>query len=294
MSAAAKDESSITHSSSAGTLYVVATPIGNMRDVSERAQEVLRMVDIVAAEDTRHTGALLKALGITARSLLALHEHNERALRERLLAELHAGRSVALVSDAGTPLISDPGFDLVRAAGDAQIDVVAVPGPCAAIAALSVAGLPTDRFVFEGFLPVKARARRERLALLQREDRTLVFYEAPHRLREVLEDMCAVLGGERRAVIARELTKLHESVYRSSLEELRARSHTDADMSRGEIVIVVAGAASESASQQDVERVLRVLLEELSPAQAAKLAARLTGAKRAALYDLAMRWTNDH
>lgn len=264
-----------------------------MLDLSERAQEILRTVDIVAAEDTRHTGALLKTLGITARSLLALHAHNERARRERLLEALRAGRNVALVSDAGTPLISDPGFDLVRAAGDAQFDVVAIPGPCAAIAALSIAGLPTDRFVFEGFLPAKVHARRERLAFLQREVRTLVFYEAPHRLREVLEDLCAVLGGERRAVIARELTKLHESVYRGSLQELHARALTDADMSRGEIVIVVAGVASENALQQDVVRVLRVLLEDLAPAQAAKLAARLTGAKRAELYDLAMQWANE-
>ena len=207
MSAAANGESSARRA----VLYIVATPIGNLQDLSPRAREVLRSVSVVAAEDTRHTGALLKALGIAARSLIAVHEHNERKRVDELLARLRAGESVALVSDAGTPLVSDPGYDLVRAAAEQNIDVVAIPGPCAAIAALSLAGLPTDRFVFEGFLPAKSQARRERLQLLEHESRTLVFYEAPHRLIEVLSDMNDVFGAGRRVAIARELTKLHET-----------------------------------------------------------------------------------
>lgn len=293
MSAAANDESASSRTKR-GVLYIVATPIGNLQDIAPRAQEVLRTADIVAAEDTRHTGTLLKALGIAARSLVAVHEHNERRRTDELLAQLRGGASVALVSDAGTPLISDPGFDLVRAAAAAGVEVVAIPGPCAAIAALSLAGLPTDRFVFEGFLPAKTQARRERLQALSQEARTLVFYEAPHRLLEVLEDVCDAFGAERSAAVARELTKLYETTYRGTLRELLERARTDTDMARGEIVLVIAGRAEVSATSVDVERVLRVLLEELSPAQAAKLAARLTGAKRADLYDLALRWEKKH
>jgi 16S rRNA (cytidine1402-2'-O)-methyltransferase len=286
MSAAANGDSSTRRA----VLYIVATPIGNLQDLSPRARDVLRSVDVIAAEDTRHTGALLKALGIAARSLIAMHEHNERKRVDELLARLRAGESVALVSDAGTPLVSDPGFDLVRAAAEQNIEVVAVPGPCAAIAALSLAGLPTDRFVFEGFLPAKSQARRERLQSLERESRTLVFYEAPHRLVEVLSDMSDVFGADRRVAIARELTKLHETTYRGTFSELLERARVDQDMSRGEIVIVVAGCESQGTTPQEVERILRVLLEALAPAQAAKLAARLTGAKRSELYDLALRW----
>ena len=289
MSAADNAESRTPHAVRRGVLYVVATPIGNLSDLSPRAQEVLGSVDVIAAEDTRHTGALLKSVGIGARTLVALHEHNEQARAGELVQRLSEGLSVALVSDAGTPLISDPGFDLVRQAADRHIEIVVIPGPCAAIAALSIAGLPTDRFVFEGFLPAKTQARRERLHGLKQEPRTLIFYEAPHRLGEVLQDMSATLGAGRRALIARELTKLHESAYRGTLEELIAREQGDANMSRGEIVIVVAGETVENAMPRDVERVLRVLLDELSPAQAAKLAARLTGARRGELYDLALQ-----
>jgi 16S rRNA (cytidine1402-2'-O)-methyltransferase len=291
MSAASPDadgESSSLRPPVRGALYIVATPIGNLADLSPRAKRILQDVDIVAAEDTRHTGSLLKMSGIAARELFALHEHNEHARAATLIERLAAGKSVALVSDAGTPLISDPGFGLVRAAADHGIEVIVIPGPCAAIAALSIAGLPTDRFVFEGFLPAKTQARRERLQALKQEPRTLIFYEAPHRLLEVLEDMAQVLGPDRRALIARELTKLHESTYRGELRELVVRAQGDADMSRGEIVLVVAGSAMQSATPADVERVLRVLLDELSPAQAAKLAARLTGVKRGELYDLAL------
>ncbi|MET0984640.1 MAG: 16S rRNA (cytidine(1402)-2'-O)-methyltransferase [Steroidobacteraceae bacterium] len=292
MSVADNAESRTPHAVMRGALYVVATPIGNLSDLSPRAQAVLGSVDIIAAEDTRHTGALLKAVGIGARTLVALHEHNEQARAAELVQRLSEGQSVALVSDAGTPLISDPGFDLVRAAAERHIEIVVIPGPCAAIAALSIAGLPTDRFVFEGFLPAKMQARRERLNGLKQEPRTLIFYEAPHRLGEVLQDMSATLGADRRALIARELTKVHESAYRGTLEELIAREKDEANMSRGEIVIIVAGEAVENATPYDVERVLRVLLDELSPAQAAKLTARLTGARRGELYDLALQWAD--
>jgi 16S rRNA (cytidine1402-2'-O)-methyltransferase len=290
MSAVDADGSSAPHTARPGVLYVVATPIGNLSDLSPRAQTVLGSVDIIAAEDTRHTGALLKTLGIGARTMIAVHEHNERARAEELVQRLRAGQSVAIVSDAGTPLISDPGFDLVRAAAERGIEIVVIPGPCAAIAALSIAGLPSDRFVFEGFLPAKKQARTERLDALKHESRTLIFYEAPHRLGEVLENMCETLGAERRALIARELTKLHESTYRGTLAQLVERVRTDANMSRGEIVIVVAGHTGEVTTPPDVERVLRILLDELAPAQAAKIAARLTGAKRSVLYELAMEW----
>ncbi len=285
----------ISNSVIAGTLYVVATPIGNRRDLSERAREVLAAVDAIAAEDTRHTGTLLASLGI-AKPMVSLHEHNESRRVSELLVRLQRGESLALVSDAGTPLISDPGFDFVRALIAAGVRVVPIPGACAVIAALSVSGLPTDRFVFEGFLPAKAGARRERLSDLIRESRTLIFYESPHRLAATLEDMAATLGVERKAAIARELTKQFETLYYGTLGELAARAGHDADMNRGEIVIVVAGAsASEDRTQQTMDsvEVLRALLDELPASQAAKLAARLTGAKRSELYDLAVSMSAD-
>jgi 16S rRNA (cytidine1402-2'-O)-methyltransferase len=273
-----------------GTLYVVATPIGNLGDLSGRAREVLAQVALIAAEDTRHTRQLLQACGLST-ALTSLHEHNEARKTHELIARLLNGESLALVSDAGTPLISDPGFDLVSAARSAGVNVVAVPGPCAAIAALSIAGLPTDRFLFEGFLPTKSAARRARLERLTVEPRTLVFYEAPHRLRELLEDLAAVFGSARRATVCRELTKRFETTYAGSLEELSLRAGEDADMSRGEIVVIVAGAAGAERSDTsiDAERLLRALSEELPPAQAAKIAARVTGAKRSDLYEAALR-----
>ncbi len=270
-----------------GTLFVVATPIGNLSDISARAREVLASVAVVAAEDTRHTGNLLKTSGI-ATPLLSLHEHNEAQRATQLIARLQAGESIALVSDAGTPLISDPGFDVVRTAIAYGIRVVPIPGACAAIAALSVAGLPTDRFAFEGFLSAKAKQRREVLANLSHERRTTIFYEAPHRLRATLQDMVAILGAQRRLVIARELTKQFETLYYGTAQELASRTEQDADMCRGEIVIVVAGAEQEATASLDADHVLRVLLAELPPAQAAKLAARLTSSKRDELYRRAL------
>jgi 16S rRNA (cytidine1402-2'-O)-methyltransferase len=273
----------------AGTLYVVATPIGNLGDLGPRAREVLASVALIAAEDTRHTGQLMHAFGIGT-PLISLHEHNETARIGEILARLGKGEAVALVSDAGTPLISDPGFGLVERARAAAIPVIAVPGPCAAIAALSIAGLPARRFIFEGFLPAKTAARRAQLEGLVSQPYTLVFYEAPHRLEETLEDMAQLFGAERPAVIARELTKHFESVYTGTLEQLRVRAQQDENMIRGELVIIVGGAAdrARTATSVDAEELLRALIAELPPAQAAKIAARVTGLKRSDLYERAL------
>ncbi len=265
-----------------GRLYVVATPIGNLGDLSSRARSTLESCALIAAEDTRHTGTLLKHLGVTT-PLLSLHEHNEAQRTPDLISRLRAGASIALVSDAGTPAISDPGFELVRAAAAAGIDIVAVPGPCAAVAALSIAAQPTDRFCFEGFLPARGTARRARLESLKLEPRTLVFYESPHRVAETLEDCAAAFGTERAATAAREITKLHETTYRGSLGELAARAAADADFARGEIVLVVAGAPAQAAVAEGgadghggaLDRVLSVLLAELPLKQAARLAAQI-------------------
>ena len=269
-----------------GVLYLVATPIGNMGDISARAREILAAAGVVAAEDTRHSGRLLRELGLE-RPLLSLHEHNEKARAVELVARLRAGESVALVSDAGTPLVSDPGYPLVRAAVEAGIAVVPVPGPCAAIAALSASGLPGERFCFEGFLPARAAARRQRLAELASEPRTLVLYEAPHRIAACLADLAAALGGERRACVAREITKLHETFYRASLGELAARARADADLQRGEAVVVVEGAPPR-AGGAGLDEALAVLLKFLTPSAAAAAAAELTGARRNDAYARAL------
>ncbi len=269
-----------------GTLYVVATPIGNLGDLSPRARAVLAGVGRVVAEDTRVTGALLRRLGL-ATPLVSLHAHNEARRVPELLAALRAGEALALVSDAGTPLVSDPGRRLVAAAGEAGLEVVAVPGPSAVTAALSVAGLPAERFVFEGFLPAKAAGRRARLGTLRGERRTLVFFEAPHRLAESLADMAGTLGRERRAVVARELTKRHETVLRGTLEALAARVAAEADQRRGEAVVVVSGAEAPPAPDEaEARRVLAVLLQRLPPREAARAAAEITGLPRNRLY----RW----
>jgi 16S rRNA (cytidine1402-2'-O)-methyltransferase len=273
----------------AGTLFVVATPIGNLGDLSPRAREVLGKVELIAAEDTRHTRRMLQAFGIGT-ALTSLHEHNEAHKSEALVERLVRGGSLALVSDAGTPLISDPGFDLIAAARKRAVRVVAVPGACAAIAALSIAGLPSDRFVFEGFLPAKAAARRARLERLLPQERTMIFYEAPHRLREVLDDMCEVLGPQRPASVSRELTKRFETTYSGTLEALSRRAAREADMSRGEIVLIVGGNPQNSpAMSLNVEQLLDALLEQLGPSQAAKIASRLTGEPRSELYQRALQ-----
>ncbi len=267
-----------------GTLHIVATPIGNLGDLSPRAQETLRTVSAICAEDTRRSGQLLAHFGINT-PLVALHEHNEDALAERVVGRLLAGESLALVSDAGTPLVSDPGYRLVRSARAAGIRVSPVPGACAAIAALSVAGLASDRFVFEGFLPAKSSGRRERLQQLAGETRTLVFYESSHRIVESLGDLCDVFGGERPAVLAREITKLFETVLDGSLAELQQRVEADADQRKGEFVLVVSGAGDDAdARVVDGRRVYALLNAHLPPSAAAKLAAEITGAPRKALY----------
>ena len=280
---------------SAGRLYVVATPIGNLGDLSPRAREVLQSVALIAAEDTRHTGVLLRHFGIQTPQV-SLHDHNEQRRSGDIIERLRQGASVALVSDAGTPAINDPGFELVRAAAAAGCEIIAVPGPCAAIAALSIGALPTDRFCFEGFLPARGAARRKRLASLAAEARTLVLYEAPHRVREALEDCAAVFGGERSATVARELTKLHETTYRGSLRELLDRAGSDADFGRGEIVLLIAGAppAAEEEGGADghggaLDRVLKILLSELPLKQAAHLAAQITEARDNEAYKRALQ-----
>jgi 16S rRNA (cytidine1402-2'-O)-methyltransferase len=268
-----------------GTLYVVATPIGNLDDLSPRARAVLARTDVIAAEDTRHTRGLLSSISAESR-LIAYHEHNEEQRVPELLARLAAGESVALVSDAGTPLISDPGWRLVRAAQEAGFTVVPVPGACAAIVALSASGLPTDRFVFEGFLPRRAGPRDERLAELARERRTLVFYEAVHRIAPTLAAVAAAFGGERRAALARELTKVHEQIAVGTLAELHARLDQDVPL-RGEFVIVVAGDTSEAGADLDAaQRVYALLAAEVEPGTALKLTAAITGVARNDLYRL--------
>ena len=269
-----------------GRLWVVATPIGHREDLSARATDTLRGVAVIAAEDTRHSRPLLLHHNV-ATPLVALHEHNERDAVDALVRRLLAGEAVALISDAGTPLISDPGFRLVRAARAAGIRCIPVPGACAAIAALSVAGLPSDRFVFEGFLPAKPTARRSRLQELADEPRTLIFYESSHRVADSLDDMRDVFGGEREAVLARELTKMFETVLGEPLQALAATVRADPNQQRGEHVIVVAGRGEEvDARLAEGRRVFAILRDELPPAKAAKLAAAISGASRKDLYKI--------
>lgn len=272
-----------------GTLYVIATPIGNLGDLGARARERLAAVDLVLAEDTRHTARLLAASSIE-RPLLSLHDHNESERVPEVLQRLGRGENIALVSDAGTPLISDPGYRLVRAAAEAGLCVSAVPGPCAAVAALSIAGLPSERFRFEGFLPAKPQARHSALEALRVASYTMVFYEAPHRLTESLQAMMLVFGPTRHAVVARELTKTFESVYRGTLEELCSQAARDPDMSRGELVVIVEGASAGETrtTAAELDRVLGVLLAQLPVRQAAELAASLTGTARNAAYRRAL------
>jgi 16S rRNA (cytidine1402-2'-O)-methyltransferase len=268
----------------AGTLYVVATPIGNLGDLSARAREVLAAVDAICAEDTRHTRQLLAQTGIE-RPLLALHEHNEEDVAWKLVERLRAGETLALVSDAGTPLVSDPGYRLVREVRAAGLKVSPVPGACAAIAALSVAGIPSDRFCFEGFLPAKASGRREKLTALSGESRTMVFYESAHRIEESLSDMAAAFGGGREAVIARELTKLFETVLGDTLNELIEKVAADDNQRKGEFVIVVRGCEDDTEARLlEGQRLYAKLAEHLKPSLAAKLAADISGAPRKALY----------
>ncbi|MGD9583916.1 MAG: 16S rRNA (cytidine(1402)-2'-O)-methyltransferase [Lysobacterales bacterium] len=273
---------------SPGRLYVVATPIGNRDDLSARAIATLQAVDTIACEDTRHSAPLLSAIGSKAR-LFALHDHNEQQASDALIALLAKGADLALISDAGTPLISDPGFRLVQKAAAAGFPVVPIPGPSALIAALSVAGLPSDRFSFEGFLPAKSTARRAVLQALSGDPRTLIWYEAPHRIAETLGDAVVVFGPERAGVIARELTKTFETVLRGSLGELVTRVNADPNQQRGEIVLLVAGAPVAEASVRQLaegERIFALLRQELPASSAVRLAAAISGAPKNALYGL--------
>lgn len=273
-----------------GSLYVVATPIGNLDDISARALKVLREVSLIAAEDTRHSLRLMQHFGI-ATPLGACHEHNERDEGNRFIQRLLAGEDVALISDAGTPLISDPGYHLVRQARAAGVKVVPVPGACALIAALSAAGLPSDRFIFEGFLPAKAVGRRSRLEAVKEEPRTLIFYEAPHRILECLQDMESVFGADRPALLARELTKTFETLKGLPLSELRAFVEADSNQQRGECVVLVAGWTAPETDQvvsSEAMRILDLLLKEMPLKRAAALAAEITGERKNVLYQVAL------
>ncbi len=272
-----------------GTLYVVATPIGNLQDITLRALETLKSVDIVAAEDTRHSAQLLGHFGIPTK-LTALHEHNERSAGQKLVELLQSGQSVALISDAGTPAISDPGALLVNMAIAAGIKVVPIPGANAAITALSASGILMPRFLFIGFMPAKSSHRKQVLATLRDVPATLVFYEAPHRVLESIADLAATLGGERSITFARELTKTFETIHSCRLEEALNWLLADPNQQRGEFVLLVEGApeAEEQAVSDDARRILETLLAELPLKQAVKLAAEISGAKKNALYDLAL------
>lgn len=274
-----------------GTLYIVATPIGNLDDLSPRAARVLSDVAVVAAEDTRHSGRLLQHLGIS-KPLLALHDHNERARVQGILGKLLAGSDVALVSDAGTPLISDPGYVLVREARAEAIRVSPIPGPCALVTALSAAGLPTDRFLFVGFLPAKRTGRRSALEELCKEVATLVFYESPHRILETVSDIVAVMGAHREIVLGREMTKTFETFYSGEAAEVLTTLTDDPHGSRGEFVVMVRGAEkTESALMAgalDVDRLLSTLMAELPVKKVAKMASGLTGLGKNELYQRAL------
>lgn len=275
----------------ASTLYVVATPIGNLSDISARAVQVLQAVDLIAAEDTRHSSGLMKHLAVET-PMIACHDHNEAAACKSVLDRLAAGQCVALISDAGTPLISDPGYKIVKSVREQGYRVAPIPGACAVISALSAAGLPTDRFAFEGFLPAKSLARQKRLEQLVESSCTLVFYEAPHRIVATLQAMAEIFGEQRQAVLARELTKRYETIIDGTLVDLATQVAADRNQQRGEMVILVSAVVSleedRSSEEQEADRVLRILLAELPAKQASMLAVQLTGLKKNYLYKRAI------
>jgi 16S rRNA (cytidine1402-2'-O)-methyltransferase len=274
-----------------GTLYIVATPIGNLDDFSQRGINILRTVNWIAAEDTRHSGYLLAHFAIDTRTV-SLHEHNEDRNTSLLLDYLIQGQSVALISDAGTPLISDPGYRLVHQAREKGIKISPVPGPCALIAALSSSGLPSDRFIFEGFLPAKASARQKRLANLQAETRTLIFYESPHRIIDTISDMISAFGMQRRATIARELTKVFETIYSATLSHLKAWMLADNNQQKGEFVLLIKGIEeTEQVNEcsQETKKLLTVLLKELPLSQAVSITAKISREKKNRIYEYALQ-----
>ena len=274
-------------------LYVVATPIGNLRDITLRALEILANTDIVAAEDTRNTAHLLSHHAIRAKQLIAVHQHNERGAADKIIAQLQAGLSVAFVSDAGTPAVSDPGALLVQAVLAAGLRVIPIPGASAVVAALSAAGLNDAHFLFYGFLPNKSAARCSVLHSLQEHPYTLVFYEAPHRIVESVADLCAVFGGERQIVLAREITKLFETIHSCKLSEAEAWLLSDSNQQRGEFVVLISGAVAQTGLALETQRILQLLLAELPLKQAVQLTTQITGAARNEIYPLALQLKQD-
>lgn len=276
--------------STPGTLYIVATPIGNLKDISQRAIETLQSVDLIAAEDTRHSAKLLQHFAINTRTI-SLHEHNEREKALTLISHLKQGHNIALITDAGTPLLSDPGYHLVYLARTQQITVSPIPGPCAAIAALCASGLPSDSFVFEGFLSPKSSSRIQQLSLLKQETRTIVFYEAPHRIVSLFGDLIKSFGGDRQAVIARELTKTFETFLMGTLSEIEQQLNEDTQQQLGEFVVLVHGAEKVTESDESAlksREILNILLNELSVKQAVSLAIKITGENKNRLYQWAL------
>ena len=273
-----------------GVLYIVATPLGNLGDISQRAIDTLQRVDLIAAEDTRHSKKLLVHFGID-KPMIAFHEHNERDRSSEILKQLQAGRQIALISDAGTPLISDPGYHLIRQLHDAGIRIVPIPGPSAVVTALCAAGLPTDRFIFEGFLPSKAVAREKYLSELARETRTLVFYESPHRLLETLRAMLQSFGLGRRMTLARELTKTFETIRQDTIANIVSWVEANPEQQKGESVLIVEGAAQQPSDRYEVDsdKLLLTLLTCMSVKDAAHHAAQLTGQSKNELYQRALQ-----
>lgn len=274
------------HDSKLGTLYIVATPIGNLDDITIRAIDILKAVDYIAAEDTRHSNTLLKHFGISAK-LISLHDFNERQQSVTLIKLLQQGKNIALISDAGTPLISDPGYRLVTSVREANINIIPIPGACAAVTALCASGLPTDKFIFEGFLPAKATARNQRLDELKTETRTLIFYETPHRILPAITSLIESFGTERKAAIARELTKKFETIYSGTITEIKQQLENNLEQQKGEFVILVHG--NEKSDDQEINaetsRILNILASELPPKQAAALTAKISGLSKNTLYN---------
>lgn len=273
------------------TLYIVATPIGNLNDISLRALEILKSVSLIAAEDTRHSQKLLQHCGINTQ-LISYHEHNERESIDNLIKILKSGKSIALISDAGTPCISDPGYHLVKAALENHIKVVPIPGACAAISALSVSGLPSDHFIFEGFLPSSSLSRKNKLLKLKSETRTLIFYEAPHRIEESVRDLCEVFGADREATLARELTKTFETIHKANLKDLYDFIQKDPNQSKGECVIIVRGISHEQLERHNLDeakKLVLILLENMPLKKAVKITSELFSVSKNFLYDQALK-----